>query len=471
MIAVVLLVLVLAFGFSIWILSGAHRDSISELNRGELIRQFVAVVKLIELTPEEYHPFILRASRSNKTNLFFGKSSLVPEKKQTFREQKLTKRLTTYLDEDYRDKIRIEVEYDARKMPWSRKNGESEHRKFTGGFRPDEGDDERNDEHDRFSRKYRKHNAPALEYLNISLQLRDGYWLNFHTVIPKPPPTVPRQTIIFLVLTGVCLLLAILFMMRRITRPMRRLASAANGLGVGENIEPLKEEGPEDIRETMQAFNQMNQRLQRFVSDRTRMLAALSHDLRTPVTTMRLRVEMMEESSDRNNLLATLEEMQQMAEATLAFVRQASDTEPTRNVELNALLDSLCEDLADLGQKAAFTEGQETIVACRLVSLKRALRNLIENAVRYGEEARVSLEQDNGAVKVIIQDSGPGIPEESIEQVFEPFFRMEQSRNRNTGGVGLGMSIARNIIHSHGGEIVLQNTGNGLKVIVTLPQG
>ena len=229
-----------------------------------------------------------------------------------------------------------------------------------------------------------------------------------------------------------------------------------------------RKKGPKDIRDTIHSFNQMNSRLQRFVSDRTRMLAALSHDLRTPITTMRLRVELMPDSPDRDQLLSTLDEMQQMSEATLAFMRQASDTEATRKVELNAMLDSLCEDYIELGRDVYYTEAEETIISCRPVSMKRALRNLIDNAVKYGDRARVSLNTENDKVFIIIEDNGPGIPEERMEKVFEPFFRLEASRNRDTGGNGLGMAIARNIIRNHGGDIELENLEHGLRVKIGL---
>ena len=252
---------------------------------------------------------------------------------------------------------------------------------------------------------------------------------------------------------------------------MRMLASASHRLGKGEQVEDLPEKGPTDLRETIRAFNQMNNRLQRFVSDRTRMLAALSHDLRTPITTMRLRVELMSESADRDHLLATLDEMHQMSEATLAFMRQSSDNEPTRKVDLNAMLESLCDDQLELGHDVQFYESDEAIVSCRLVSLKRAVRNLVENAVKYGTKAEVRMQVSGDNVFVIIQDSGPGIPDEQMSKVFEPFFRLESSRNRDTGGIGLGMAIARNVVRNHGGEIYLENNPQGLKVKVVLPLG
>ncbi len=179
-------------------------------------------------------------------------------------------------------------------------------------------------------------------------------------------------------------------MVRRITRPLKLLAKASNRMGVGEQVEAVEEQGPGDVRETIRAFNKMNDRTRRFILDRTRMLAALSHDLRTPITTMRLRVELLEHSRDRDQLLVTLEEMQQMSEATLAFMRQASDNETTRKVEMNAMLGSLCDDLIELGMDIDYTETSDMVFSCRPVSMKRALRNLIENSVKYGGQSEVS---------------------------------------------------------------------------------
>jgi len=200
------------------------------------------------------------------------------------------------------------------------------------------------------------------------------------------------------------------------------------------------------------------------------MLAALSHDLRTPMTSMRLRLELMAQSDEKQRLLESLAEMQQMSEATLAFVRQSGDVEPTRSVDLTALVDSLSEDLQDLGMAIQCESLDCVVMALRPVSIKRALRNLMENAVHYGDKAKVSLTATAAQAVITIVDQGPGIPEQQMNSVFEPFLRLEESRNRQTGGMGLGLSIARQIIRSHGGEVVLVNLQPGLKVVVSLPR-
>ncbi|MGH6945491.1 MAG: sensor histidine kinase, partial [Geminicoccaceae bacterium] len=224
-------------------------------------------------------------------------------------------------------------------------------------------------------------------------------------------------------------------------------------------------------RQATHAFNRMHERLQRFVQDRTRMLAAISHDLRTPITSLRLRAEFVEDEEARRKILETLDEMQRMIEATLAFAREEASREDTRTVDLAALIESLCEDLADMGMEVAFAGAEKTPYACRPVSLKRAIRNLVENAVAYGKRARVSLERVGEEFRVVIEDDGPGIPEADFERVFAPFVRLEESRSLETGGIGLGMAIARSVVRSHGGDIVLMNRPDGgLRATIRLPR-
>ena len=222
---------------------------------------------------------------------------------------------------------------------------------------------------------------------------------------------------------------------------MRRLAVAAEALGRGELVKPLPESGPDDIRQTAEAFNRMQERLERFVQDRTRMLAAISHDLRTPLTSLRLRAEFVTDHDVQEKMLKTIDEIQTMTEAALAFVREEATAEATRTVDLSALVESLCDDLAELGHNVTFIDGTAINYRCRPDALRRAIRNLIENAVRYGECARVSVLLTAKSVDIAIEDDGPGIPDEVMEQVFAPFYRLEDLRNPETGGVGLGRGV------------------------------
>jgi signal transduction histidine kinase len=270
---------------------------------------------------------------------------------------------------------------------------------------------------------------------------------------------------------AVAISLIVALMIRRMTRPMADLAAAAERLGRGEAVPPVPERGPEDVRQTTRAFNRMHGRLQRFVQDRTRMLAAISHDLRTPLTSLRLRAEFVDDEETRTKILETLEEMERMTEATLAFAREEARREDTRTVDLAALVESLCEDLRDLDMDVTYSGPPSLLYPCRSVSVKRALRNLIENAVIYGERARVTLARADQELSIAIEDDGPGIPEADFERVFAPFVRLEESRSQETGGIGLGMAIARSIVRGHGGDITLANRPEGgLRVTIHLPR-
>jgi signal transduction histidine kinase len=264
--------------------------------------------------------------------------------------------------------------------------------------------------------------------------------------------------------------LIVVLVVRRITRPLQRLADAADRLGRGEQLEAIPEDGPEEVRRSTRAFNRMSERLARFVQDRTRMLASISHDLRTPITTLRLRAEFVDDEETKEKLLQTLDEMQRITEATLTLAQDEEAQEETRKVDLAALVASLCQDLSDLGHDVDFAEAERLPYLCRPTSLKRAIRNLIENAVAYGTRARIRLERNAEEIVIIIEDDGPGIPEADVERVFEPFVRLEESRSRETGGVGLGMAIARSIVRGHGGDITLDNrAGGGLSTVIQLP--
>jgi signal transduction histidine kinase len=305
--------------------------------------------------------------------------------------------------------------------------------------------------------------------MGLTVRLDSGAWLNAAYSKPVVNSMFTSQSAISLIITATILSVISIFVARGVARPMRSLAVAAEALGRGETIAPVPEIGPNDIRQTAEAFNRMQARLHRFVQDRTRMLAAIGHDLRTPLTSLRLRAEFVSDIELQDKMLRTIDEIEAMTEAALAFARDEAAYERTTTVDLAALAQSLCDDLADLGQDVTFVEGPAINYRCRPDALRRAIRNLIENAVRYGDRARVSLAWGPDTIQIHVEDDGPGIPEDLIEQVFSPFFRLEHSRNRETGGVGLGLSIARATVRHHGGDISLQNQLTGLRASISLP--
>ncbi len=306
--------------------------------------------------------------------------------------------------------------------------------------------------------------------VNFSVQLKDGKWLNVLTTHRPPPPEETRTLLLQIGLMALAIIIIVAVVIRQISKPMKRLASAAEGLGRGEDVPPLAEQGPSEVRVAIRAFNDMQARLKRFVSDRTRMLAAVSHDLRTPITSLRLRAEFIDDDENRDKIIETLNEMSAMTEATLSFARDEANSEERRRIDLGGLVESIAADQCDLGRDVSAESDERIVLQCRPVAMKRALRNVIENAIRYGKTARAHVSRDGQDAVVTIEDDGPGIPPERLNDVFEPFVRLEESRNIETGGIGLGLSISRSIIHQHGGTITLENRPEGgLKVTLRLP--
>lgn len=326
--------------------------------------------------------------------------------------------------------------------------------------------------------------APAVEaaqisapwHLHVSVALSDGRWLNASLA---PIAAVSWwDTLPFTIAASVLpLLLVVVLHVRRILRPMRALAQAAERASRGERIATLPIEGPRETREVAEAFNTLQQRLVAFVDDRTRMLAAISHDFRTPITSLRLRAEMVDDPALRSAMIRTLREMEAMMDETLQFTHDDARAEPTQAVDLRAMLWEVADEHRLLGRQVDVMDqaGPATPAAalayrCRPVALKRAIGNLADNAVRYGSQARLRLLAPDAATLCIeVDDDGPGIPEADLTRVFDPFIRLDASRPV-TGGVGLGLSIARSCVHAHGGELMLVNRpGGGLTARIRLP--
>jgi signal transduction histidine kinase len=259
-------------------------------------------------------------------------------------------------------------------------------------------------------------------------------------------------------------------MTRTITRPLRELARAAEAVGRGERTAPLQATGARELREATGAFNAMQERLHRYLDSRTRVLAAMSHDLRTPLTRLRLRVESIGDAALRERFTADFDEMAAMVTGALNLFRGLNDDEPARAIDVGVLLADVRAEFAELGVDVAVQGAASTPFVGKLQALKRCITNLVSNAVKYGGGATIVVE-DGAALVLRVRDEGPGIPEDRLEQVFEPFYRLESSRNSDTGGTGLGLSIARDVAQAHGGTVTLANrTPRGLEAVVTLPR-
>ncbi len=314
------------------------------------------------------------------------------------------------------------------------------------------------------------HATPKI--LLVSVELGTGRWLNGQARVMQPD--APFWLQIGLVQLGsalVAILLTLGLSLRHIIRPVTALADAAERVGRGTLIAPVPERGPRELRTMAASFNAMQERLRKFVEDRTRMLGAISHDLRTPLSSLWLRAELVEDTELREAMVRTLADMKRMVEATLAFARDdaAQDSGP---VDLAELLQRLVDDQQALGRDVSYTGPDTAPMHGRSLPLRRALDNLVENAVRYGARARVTLNLEPQALRIRVDDDGPGLPPERIEDMFQPFVRLDESRNAETGGTGLGLAIARSAIREHGGDLTLENRPvRGLRAEILLPFG
>lgn len=311
----------------------------------------------------------------------------------------------------------------------------------------------------------------GMPVVRIEVQLRDGTWARFDTELPTQPDSLPWRLALTLAVLLVTVLVLSFTAVRWVVRPLQQLTQAAQALGEDLNRPPLPETGPREVQQAARAFNTMQQRLAAFVNERTRMLTALSHDLKTPLTRMRLRTDLMDDEDQRQRFESDLKQMEAMVSETLDFMRGLGGHEALQPVDLNALVAGLQADQQAMGRQVQ-VHGQTPAPLMAMPSLiKRALGNLVDNAVLYGGSATLQIEDSPTQVTLRVSDSGPGIPAEELERVFEPFYRLEASRNRSSGGTGLGLGIARNIARAHGGELTLHNrTAGGVEAVLTLPR-
>jgi signal transduction histidine kinase len=301
--------------------------------------------------------------------------------------------------------------------------------------------------------------------LLAAVTLEDGTWLNF--VMPVLPDERLLQPQVYWPL-GVGLIVVVVLSVlavRHAVRPLTILTGAADRLGRDVLAPPVQITGPKEVMAAATAFNRMQARLRRFVEDRTQMMAAISHDLRTPITRLKLRAEFVEDDETRQKILADLDEMEAMISSTLAFARDDSARETKAATDVVGILIDLCDQF-----EASYDGPDQLSLTLGANGIKRAFANLIENACKYGGGARVVLRVNDDMADIAIEDDGPGIPVSELEKVFAPFYRLETSRNRETGGTGLGLAVARSAVRANGGDIVLSNRPKGgLTALVTLP--
>ncbi len=465
LILLLLLALVASQLVTFAILEDERRGAVMAIAREQVLERAAALVRLLDATasPGERQR-ALRASSTRQLRFWLAAEPVIESADAGLgglAERRLARRLASLLEGGRELEIRIAAGAVARPHPPGRAGRPAWHgawhRATEAGAEPGQ-----------------PLPAPPASGLLLAIRVEPTLWLNAAMLVPPERPRLASLPLAALLAAALAISLAAALSLRRLTRPLASLAAAADAVGRGEPVTVDSRAGPLEIRRTAEAFNTMQARIGRSLVDRTRLVGAISHDLRTPITTLRLRAELVDDPALREKMLATLDEMQALTEAGLLLARDTGSEEPTRPVDLVALLESVVGDFVDQGHDAQLEPPSPDFVPlvlrCRKLALTRAIRNLVENAIRYGERARIAMARRPAGVHIRIDDDGPGLPEAMLERLFEPFVRLEESRSRETGGSGLGLAIARALIRGHGGEVTLANRpGGGLRATVLLP--
>lgn len=306
--------------------------------------------------------------------------------------------------------------------------------------------------------------------LLASIKLDDGRWLTARDVLHLPKPWAWQLTVT--ILATVTIVVAVVWIIvAKITTPLRHLSNAADNLGRGEDLQPISASGPSELRKLTQAFNDMAARLTRLLNERARTLAAIGHDLKSPITAMRLRIELLDDGEPKDRLGLCLDEIQELVDAALSLSRGCDTSEPEVVFQLEDLMSELVSDLRVVGGEITLVNPHRFFIYGRRNALKRAVRNVVENALRYGHRARIFVRPAMADVCLLIDDDGPGIPEADRTRVFNPFVRLEESRSRDTGGSGLGLALAKSIIDGHQGRIRYEEADSGgARAVIILPR-
>lgn len=306
---------------------------------------------------------------------------------------------------------------------------------------------------------------------SFDLRLDDGQWIRIVASLKPAAPALPSDFYVHLLVSLAIVVAVAMLAVRQATKPLQQLAEAADGLGHNLDALPLAEVGSTEMRTAAQAFNRMRDRIKRLIEERSRALAAVSHDLRTPLTRLRLRSELIDDEQLRDQMTADLDAMAQMIDATLDYLRGLRENEPVRPIDIDALMSSLAEDSAAMGREIGVEGKALTAYPGRLSALRRALQNLIDNAFKYGRTPRIRIDDNIQALRLTVEDDGPGIPPEALSRVTEPYYRPDAARASDSGGVGLGLSIVSDVALLHGGELTLANRPHGgLTATLVLPR-
>ena len=451
MIILTLMAIFIAQIISFMIFSDERHISLRSEAQKQLLTHITSMVAILENTSSNIHKNIINSASIDGLKFSLNDKANVKRGNIKFSEKKLQSQLEKKIGNAI-SQIKVKI-----------------YRQYNGDINEDIWLKHHNSNYEFSMDEYRK--ISRSQKIIISLHLNNDKWLNINSIITAPPRLWAMPSLMAMLVSAIAIIIIVIIMMRRVTKPMAELTIAAERLGRGEIIDQLKATGPMDIQTTINAFNLMQMRLDKFIKDRTEMLAAISHDLRTPITSLRIRIEFINDQILRQKMTATLDDMQNMIEATLSFAKNDAIHEDSIKTDIYAMLESIVNDKLDMGENGKISGDKDIIITCRPLSLKRVFNNLIDNAINHGGNARVNLKKSQNSIIILIEDDGAGVDNNKLSQIFEPFYRVDQARNNEKGNVGLGLAIARSIINAHGGDIIAKNiTPHGLCIKVNLPR-
>jgi signal transduction histidine kinase len=437
-----LAVLASNIGVAIWFEQGTMRESEDALNERALDRA-ASVAITLGAVPAEIRPVVLRTMSTH-----FWRFEMIPDAElgapMSDEETRLTAHLSALLPPGH---PRGTIAVHLRSLP-----PQTKHRSH--GLHRDEGAG--------------PDFAPSVDSVESIVPVDANTELR--ATFMRPPRPWPLEILYAAIAAILVVSAAAAVIARRVARPLSELAAAASVVAHGGSAPHLRERGPDDVRNASIAFNRMTETVTRTLESQRQLLSAVGHDLRTPITAMRINLEFVEDPEMRERLFRNLDELQVLTESVLSAARGAGG-ETKRNVDLSALVESLCADLDEIGEPVTCHPLPPAPLSCRPNEIRRAVRNLVENAVAYGHKAEVALNETPSGYEIVVDDAGPGIPENDRQRVFEPFVRLETSRNEETGGTGLGLTLVKAITEGHGGAIILENRDEGgLRARMQLPR-
>ncbi|PKF61477.1 two-component sensor histidine kinase [Psychromonas sp. psych-6C06] len=447
---IMLLGVLLVLSVSLQLYSQDRQRALNFVSSDSTLERVSSLITILNNTPIALHKEIISASQGRGFYLSLDTKAVVLEQG----EQTLSNKLKALNPDSTIEDVRI-VTAQIKRPP--RKNG-----------KPHPHDERRLEK-----KKKQRYNIK----LTGSVLLSEQHWLNFSSAIDEQVAHLPLKTVLWVVLFTLLILLLMAWTVKRALKPIETLAKVAKKVGSERDFKNINETGPSEVIPAIIAFNQMQENLASFIDDRSKMLAAISHDLRTPITSLRLRLEFIEPGEDQKRMLETVHQMEKMLKATLDFAKDDAHKEVKQELEVVSLLTTICDEYRDQGIDIQLSSADRLIVRLWPIAFRRVIENLINNSVAYGQNEDgkvcisidVHLEAEN--LVIAISDTGQGVEESFFSEIIKPFVRLDKARDTEDSSVGLGLAISHGIVHAHAGEMLFSNLASGgFRVQISLPR-